>query len=118
MYKDARKTLELIAKYGSLSVPILELLLKFESVDIPGTIEYLYQRGYIEIEPNYAISNNRAKEDFNMIGTPFVITAEGKAALEESYQSAKYRKFNEIRSWITLAIAFAALVVSVIALLK
>ena len=56
--------------------------------------------------------------DTGIFNHPYSITREGRIALEEEQKVRKDYNFKEFRAWITLAIAVAGFILSILALLK
>lgn len=97
----------------------LKLLTDRNDYDLGPAIGFLRRKNYLMIDPTYA---NLHPDEIKLLGdsvsvrTPLRITKDGLIALEKSERSDTRFKFNEIRAWITLAIAVIALIVSIVAL--
>ena len=105
--------LKLFSERTSLSINQLSAILNLDSFEFVEVINYLRKNGFLRVEHNYSMVH---KSDHDSISprTPLSITFEGKRALELERKSRKRFKYNEIRAWITLAIAIAAFALSVI----
>lgn len=77
---------------------------------------YLRTRGCLDIERNYANLHNLTSDSLIGRDTPLTISYLGKITIDEERKSRKQHSFNEFRAWFTLAIAAAALIISIIAL--
>ena len=110
------KLLKLFSGRNSLTLSQISAILNQSSFDFAEAISYLRKNGLLRIEHNYSKLH---ASDCNAISpqTPLSITHEGRRALELGVTSRNHYKFNEIRAWVTLAIAVAALIISVIDLI-
>lgn len=97
----------------------LKLLTNRGDHDLGPAIRFLRRENYLMIDPTYASLH---PDEIKLLGdsvsvcTPLRITKDGLIALEKAERSDTRFKFNEIRAWITLAIAVIALIVSIVAL--
>lgn len=100
------------------TVTITELAAIYnQSVDyMEDPVLYLRKNGYLDIERNYANLHDLTSESLIGRSTPLVISYFGKIAAEEEHKFRKSHSFNEFRAWFTLAIAFIALIISILAL--
>lgn len=100
------------------SVTIIDLAAIYNrSVDhMEDPVLYLRERGYLDIERNYANLYGLTSDSLISRNTPLTISYLGKIAIEEERKSRKQHSFNEFRAWFTLAIAVIALIISIIAL--
>ena len=108
--------LQLYSIRNTLSLFQLEAILNQDVFSLAKPINYLRDKEYLEILPSHAISKKLDKDSDISPNTPLSITYLGKAALETEIKARKHFKYNEIRAWITLAIAIAAFILSVISL--
>lgn len=102
--------------HNSLSLSQLSVLCNYEFEVIIQNLNYLRKQKYVRIVPNYALTHNLTGDSPIDTDTPIEITVEGKIALDVYREERRNFKFVETRAWITLAIALAALVVSIVAL--
>ena len=87
------------------------------SVDyMEDPVLYLRRCGYLDIERNYAALHDLTENSLIGRDTPLTISYGGRIAIECERKERRQSSFNEFRAWFTLAIAFAALIVSVVAL--
>ena len=86
--------------------------------DVAEPVSYLRKQKLIRIESNYALLHELTEDSLIDPDTPLEITFVGKGALETEIKSRRHLTFNELRAWITLAIAVIALIVSIAALFK
>lgn len=114
MDKKLRKILKLYVSRPSLSMKDVGILFGVSPFDCSDDVCYLLEHDYLEVEPNYAIMNNISSSDSTPIDAPLSITVSGRVALDQVMDSVKYRRFNEIRAWITLAISILALIISIV----
>lgn len=84
--------------------------------DVSEPVVYLREQKFIRIESNHAFMHNLDEDSLIDPDVPLEITFEGKGALEAETKARRHLTFNELRAWITLGIASAALVISIIAL--
>lgn len=110
------KILETIETHSGFTLIQLSTLLNADWMVFAEPINYLRKLNYLNFEPNYATLNDLTQESPLSPNTPLVISYEGRAALEVERRQRRHIHFDQIRAWATLAIAFAALIVSVIAL--
>lgn len=109
--------LEVFKSKGSLSLSQLSAILDVGIFDLSEPISVLRKQGYLRIEPNHCTVHELSQTDSISLDTPLVITFEGRAALDNHQQDRRSKKFNDLRAWITLAIACASFVLAVISLL-
>lgn len=100
--------LKLYQSRSSLTLNQLSAVLNKSWLDISAPVLYLRREGYLSVEPNHATLHNIDAGDPISPDTPLVISFEGKGALEAELKARKHLSFNEIRAWITLAIAILA----------
>ncbi len=110
------KILQLYATRSSLTLIELGAILNNDPINLAEVINYLRKQGYLHIENNYATIKNLNDNSLVGLNTPLVISFEGKAALEKEIKSRKHYCYNELRAWITLAIAILAFFLSIISL--
>lgn len=101
--------LKLYKSRSSLTLSQLSAILNRSWLDAADPVLYLRREGYLRVEPNHAALHNINDDDPIDYETPLVISFEGKGALEAELRTRKRLSFNEIRAWITLAIAVLAL---------
>lgn len=117
----SKKILTLYQSHPSFRFTIHDLVVKTEmnEMDLTPAVLNLFGSGYLKIDPNYRCLH---KDELSNLGdtiaidTPLCITRDGEVLLEETHRNERRFQYNEIRAWITLAIALLALIVSVIAL--
>lgn len=102
--------LKLYSQRTTVSLRELSAICNKEIRFISGSVRVLIDQKYLEIIPDPL---NDIKTDLTM-DAPIRITTEGHIAFENESKERRHFKFNEIRAWITLAIALVALVLSVI----
>lgn len=103
--------LKLYLERPSLSASDLALLSKSDPWEYCEPICYLVDKTYLEVTP-------KSKSDQpKMLDVQYRITPDGRRALEAEQKERRRYKYNEIRAWITLAIAIAAFILSVISLI-
>lgn len=103
--------LKLYLERESLSASDLALLSNGNSRDYLEPILYLVDRMYLEVMPLY--NDNHPKK----LNIKYRITPDGRRALEAEEKERRRYKHNEIRAWITLAIAIAAFILSVVSMI-
>ena len=103
------KYLELFKSRSSLSMIQLSAILNTSPFAFEDALLYLKGQGYIRVELNHAIL---AKSDLISPDTPLEITYEGEAALSIAKSKNRSAKLNELRAWLTAAIAVAAFIKS------
>ncbi len=89
-----------------LSIIQLMIFTSFEYADISERIDYFLRKKLIRID------QSASPEDAS-----FQMTLKGKIALEKYLKENQRFFFNEFRAWITLFVAIAAFILSVISLL-
>lgn len=108
MTKKSEEILRLYASYDSLSLTDLCKLFKVPLTSVSSNLRWLFQRGYIEpADPNRPLVNG-----MYTVSAPLRITEFGRDTLESKRERRRSYMMNEIRAWITLAIAVAAFVKS------
>ena len=100
--------LKLYKSRSSLTLSQLSAILNRSWLDVADPALYLKREGYLRVEPNHAALHDISDTDPIDPDTPLVISFEGKGALEAELKARKRLSFNEIRAWITLAIAVLA----------
>lgn len=100
--------LKLYKSRSSLSLSQLSAILNQSWFDVADPVLYLKREGYLRVEPKHAALYGVKSDDPIDPDTPIVISFEGKAALEAEIKARKHTSFNELRAWITLAIAVLA----------
>lgn len=116
MYKNARRLLKVFLKHQPISIKDLKRFINVRNIPIEETTGYLFDKGFLHIDPNYAVMRNLLKDPTLSVEYPLSVTVQGKAALEADVESRHYRTLNEIRAWVTLAISVIALILSIISL--
>lgn len=101
---------------SSLTLSQLSAIYNQSIFDVVEPVSYLRKQKFIRIESNHAVLHDFTEESPIDPDTPLEITFAGKAALEAEIKSRRRLTFNELRAWITLAIAVVALIISIIAL--
>lgn len=96
--------LKLYAKRNQLSAQDISAICNVETRVIFESIQYLATKEYL----NPCI----VAHETTMFNIPYRITHEGRIALEDTQKRRHHFIFNEIRAWITLAIAIAAFIKS------
>lgn len=104
--------LKLYKSRSSLTLSQLSAILNRSWFDVADPTLYLKREGYLRIEPNHAALHSMNADDPIDPDTPLVISFEGKAALEAELKARKHASFNDIRAWVTLAIAILAFIKS------
>lgn len=104
--------LKLYRSRDSLTLSQLSAILNRSSFNVSDPVLYLKKEGYLRVEPNHAAIHGINADDPINPDTPLVISFEGKAALEAELKTRRHLSFNEIRAWITLAIAVLAFIKS------
>lgn len=112
MDKFSLKILKLFISRGTLSLSQLSAILNVDVLDIAETIKYLRDKDYLDIEPSHAIMENCGPDNLPRIHTPLVITFQGKIAVEQEETASKKYKHQELRLWLTFAIALASFIKS------
>lgn len=105
--------LQLFAERSALSLHDLAVLGNTGPAVLAEDVVYLHREGYLKVDGNYALLHDLKDGELTQ-DAPLVLTVAGRVALQNKLDAQKERRFNEIRAWITLAIAFAALVISII----
>lgn len=108
--------LKLYSLRNSLSLIQLQAILNKDPFYLAEPVSYLRDKEYLEIEPTHAILESVDDNSSISLNTPLVITYLGKIALEAETKERKHFKFNEFRAWVTLGIAIAAFILSIISL--
>lgn len=108
MTNEALKLLKLYSTRNTISLKELGVIYNNDPYDWSHPIAYLKDTGYLEILPSYIEMNGDAFH----VDAPLRITYAGKTALDTEIKSRRHLNFNEIRAWITLAIALAAFILS------
>ena len=116
VYKNARRLLKVFLKHQPISIKDLKRFINVRNIPIEETTGYLFDKGFLHIDPNYAVMRNLLKDPTLSVEYPLSVTVQGKAALEADVESRHYRTLNEIRAWVTLAISVIALILSIISL--
>lgn len=104
--------LKLYRSRSSLTLSQLSAILNRSWFDVADPALHLKREGYLKVEPNHAALHGINFDDPIDPDTPLVISFEGKAALEAEMKARKHASFNDIRAWITLAIAILAFIKS------
>ena len=100
-----------------------DLCVKMDLTDVTLAPYVLYlknEHGYLEVDPTFAsLSPNEMERigDSIAVDTPLRLSHKGRLALKMYSQTTKQHRIDEIRAWTTLFIAFAALIISIVALL-
>lgn len=107
--------LEKFKKSSPIAIDQLSCVFDKTVDDCADVVLHLRKLGYLKIEQNYANLHGMSQESLIGYQTPLVITLEGKMAITQEKRSRRKLLFDGIRAWATLAIAFAALLVSLFA---
>ena len=105
------KCLKLLHFFNSrqhLSVSDLATIFNTSPFTLSDEFIYLKEKGFIVLGDLY--SNDGKSE--NDVSTRYKISESGRAYLTEDKKAKKHHLFNEVRAWITLAIAIIALIKS------
>ena len=108
-------SLNLLKIYDSrhtLSCNQLGAILDADPVEVAQYVIELRNKGFLRIEPNYAISKSLDKDSLFGINAPLQITLDGKAELDMAQKISHEKKVEWIRYWITTSIAVAAFIKS------
>lgn len=108
--------LKLYSSRNSLTLSQLQAVLDKSDMELSAPISYLRSNGYLKILPSFIKRADVEEQGYIAPDTPLMISFEGKIALEAELKERKRFKYNEFRAWVTLGIAIAALIVSIIAL--
>ncbi len=100
--------LKLFSERNQLSLHDLAAIYNCGYGDFAELVNYLMERGLLEIEPNYALIEGN---DLT-VETPLRITQSGRSALNIELKERRSFKYSELRAWLTLAIALAAFIKS------
>lgn len=111
MDKLSFKILKLYSKRTELSLSQLSAVTNMEGEIVNGPAAALKEAGYLQADAAAAFSGE--KEALNG-EIPLTITEAGKKALSAEKKSRAYFAWNETRAWITLALAVAAFVLSIV----
>jgi len=106
MNKEAERYLKLFLKRDKLSMAQVALILNTDLESCSKPIAWLHEQGFLDIDYMYSTQHG----DSLTVETPLGISFDGSVALEEHWSQIKYRKYNEIRAWITFAIAVASFI--------
>ncbi len=105
---QSTKILRCISRHTPLDITGLLIYTSITSGDIDTRIGHLLSEELIEID----------KSNQNSSASPmYKLTIKGEIKLENELRSIRDHNFNEFRAWITLLIAIAAFILSVISLL-
>lgn len=102
--------LELYSKRSQLSAQDIAAITNTDARTVYESLDYLADKKYVKA--------CIVAHDTDIFHHPYNITHAGRIALEEEEKKRKDHDFNEFRAWVTLAIAVAGLVLSIVALLK
>lgn len=106
--------LRLFNKRNQLSIYDISVLTGIDTLTISSSIDFLLRAGYIQCANGYSLEpGNPPTPD-----TPFELTHYGFASMLSGEDHHKYRRFNEIRAWITLGISIISLILSLISLFR
>lgn len=108
--------LELYEERQILSLVQLAAIVDVEPVMVFERVNWLYQHGYVCLEPRYARANNLTGNEPITINTPLLITLEGQAALQNRHRTVHQQKKEDIRYIITTVIAVAALITAIVSI--
>lgn len=114
MEKFTLQVLRICAEHNFASITQLTFVLKSSDLEIAESIQALRQLGYVEIDPDHRLAHDLSVDALIGPNTPLRVTISGKSFLESTNDDKKYRTYNEIRAWLTLAIALVALVFSIL----
>lgn len=108
MDKTSKKILEEYSIRPSMSLLQLSAVLNtnFRTLAVP--VNYLQEKGFLQIEPNHAMTRNMKQSDSITMNTPLEISYLGRIALEEDQKLSREKRNELIRYIITTAIAVAA----------
>lgn len=110
--------LEKFKKSSPIAIEQLSCIFDKTVDDCADVALYLRKQGYLKIEQNYANLHGMSQDSLIGHQTPLVITLEGKMAITQEKRIRKNLLFDAIRAWATLAVAFAALLVSIFAVVQ
>lgn len=104
----------LLRKFQKRSWTLREISanLDADAVFVSDSLSYLFERHYIRKTLGHLSETDIYLDDC------FCITHFGLVAIHEYQRSSLHFIFSEIRSWIALLISFAALMISIIALVR
>ena len=104
------KILNVYYKHEELSMNDISLLTKqnFLSSNSTTAMHWLLKNNYL-----VPVDASKSKDSISNT-TKYKITQNGKNVVYQKKQQDKYRLFNEVRAWITLAISVIALILSII----
>ncbi len=104
--------LTLFKERHPLNLTQLGAILNADPFSLSDSVHYLMSLGYIrkgvEIEP--------LEGDLISFDTPLEITYKGIAAISQALKERKHFRHTEFRAWVTLLIAIAAFVLSIVSL--
>lgn len=112
MDSGSLKILELLSNRVSLTIGNLAAIFNTDYAIIIEVVQQLLKLGYIRIEDSVV------NEDSLLMGTPIAITYLGYVVIEQEKKANRKEKLAWARYIITTLIAFAALIISIISLLK
>lgn len=83
-------------------------ILNVDCLSLSEPIRYLVDKGYVRRIKD----SDTLEDDSYSFDTPFEITFEGIATINQAQKERKHSRYAEVRAWITLLIAIAAFVKS------
>lgn len=115
MDRQTRKLLKLYRKRTELSLSQLSAVRNKDVQDLAAPVAALIKCGYLEAGE---VSSAKAETGGIDPSAPISITDEGRKALAAELKSRRYIAWNETRGWVTLVLAAAALVLSLVNAVK
>lgn len=115
MDRLSKKILSLFRGRPSLTISQMAVILKMDPYgDLAECVLELKKDDILEIEPNYSVLHDVKNKPNLSVDTPFIYPRSGRAIARKENRSNRRLLFSEIRAWVTLAIALAALMVSIV----
>lgn len=109
MDESTLNILRLYSERDSLSLHDLSVLMNCSVTAFSSQVRWLFENGYLEV--SYCFSG--VKSEYT-VSTKLRITQDGRNYLSQHRMQIRNHRINEMRAWITLGIAAAAFILSVI----
>ncbi len=107
--------LKIFMEYDSISINEVAKLLDVNYTNILSEFNFIFEIGYIHIVSNENSSPSLLTKRGNLpINAQLAITQRGRIAYENYEKKQKSDKLKNIRDWITLAVAVATLIVTIV----
>lgn len=108
MDKLSKKILEEYSIRPTMSLLQLGAVLNTNHMSLSIPVNYLREKGLLQIEPNHAMLHNIKQSDLITMDTPLEISYLGQISLEEDQKISREKRNELIRYIITTAVAVAA----------